>query len=148
MKGKGMKCLSVKQPWANCIIHWDKEIENRTWKTNYRGRLYIHASSVIKKKSEMLVDMAFIGSNSKRGRPYTNVEIYREWLKQLPLGCIIGHVDLVDIVIESDNEWFQGPYGWVLENPVKLKEPIPCKGRLGLWEYKNDKHRIVGSQNK
>ena len=39
-----MKTLSVKQPYASFICHGIKTIENRTWKTDYRGKLLIHAS--------------------------------------------------------------------------------------------------------
>jgi hypothetical protein len=38
------KTLSVKQPYAACICAGVKTVENRTWKTSYRGRLLIHAS--------------------------------------------------------------------------------------------------------
>lgn len=41
-----MKALSIKQPFAALIVHGIKDIENRTWKTNYRGKIYIHASAV------------------------------------------------------------------------------------------------------
>jgi len=40
-----MKTLSVKQPWAYLLCAGIKDIENRTWKTNYRGRVFIHASA-------------------------------------------------------------------------------------------------------
>ena len=39
-----MKTLSVKQPHATLICTGVKKVENRTWKTDYRGRLLIHAS--------------------------------------------------------------------------------------------------------
>ena len=39
-----MKTLSVKQPYASLICYGIKAIENRTWKTDYRGRILIHAS--------------------------------------------------------------------------------------------------------
>ena len=38
-----MKTLSVRQPWANLIVRGIKDIENRSWKTNFRGRILIHA---------------------------------------------------------------------------------------------------------
>jgi hypothetical protein len=38
------KTLSVKQPYATLICAGVKTVENRTWKTDYRGRLLIHAS--------------------------------------------------------------------------------------------------------
>lgn len=39
-----MKALTVKQPWAGLIIAGGKDIENRTWRTSYRGRVLIHAA--------------------------------------------------------------------------------------------------------
>jgi hypothetical protein len=36
--------LSVKQPYATLICAGIKTVENRTWKTDYRGKLLIHAS--------------------------------------------------------------------------------------------------------
>jgi hypothetical protein len=38
------KVLSVRQPYATLICAGVKTIENRTWKTDYRGKLLIHAS--------------------------------------------------------------------------------------------------------
>lgn len=39
-----VKVLSVKNPYAYLIIQGGKDVENRTWTTDYRGRLYIHVS--------------------------------------------------------------------------------------------------------
>jgi ASCH domain len=39
-----MKILSIRQPWAYLIANGQKNIENRTWLTNYRGPFLIHAS--------------------------------------------------------------------------------------------------------
>ena len=39
-----VKVLSVKNPYAYLIIQGGKDVENRTWTTDYRGRLYIHSS--------------------------------------------------------------------------------------------------------
>ena len=39
-----MKVLSLKEPFATLIMDKDKMIETRSFKTNYRGELYIHAS--------------------------------------------------------------------------------------------------------
>ena len=40
-----MKVLSLTEPLATLIKKGVKTIETRSWKTNYRGKLYIHASS-------------------------------------------------------------------------------------------------------
>lgn len=34
---KSMKVITIKQPWASLIVSGLKNIENRTWKTNFRG---------------------------------------------------------------------------------------------------------------
>ena len=39
-----MKVLSIKEPYATLIKNGIKKIETRSYKTNYRGELYIHAS--------------------------------------------------------------------------------------------------------
>lgn len=39
-----MKVLSVQQPNATFICAGIKTVENRSWKTDYRGRIAIHAS--------------------------------------------------------------------------------------------------------
>lgn len=38
-----VKALTVYQPWASLIALGEKEIETRSWPTNYRGPLAIHA---------------------------------------------------------------------------------------------------------
>ena len=40
-----MKVLSLTEPYATLIKIGKKKIETRSWKTSYRGKLYIHASS-------------------------------------------------------------------------------------------------------
>lgn len=39
-----MKVISLLEPWASLIKENVKYIETRSWKTNYRGELYIHSS--------------------------------------------------------------------------------------------------------
>lgn len=40
-----MKVLSLTEPCATLIRENIKKVETRSWKTSYRGELYIHASS-------------------------------------------------------------------------------------------------------
>jgi hypothetical protein len=39
-----MKAITVRQPWAELIASGAKRVENRTWRTRYRGPLLIHAA--------------------------------------------------------------------------------------------------------
>lgn len=119
-----MKALSVKQPWAWAILFAGKDVENRVWRTHYRGPLVIHASAQ-RADAEL-----------PRGvRPPAN--------EDAPVSAILGVVDLVDVVEESSSRWFVGPFGWVLENPRRLAKPIPCAGALKLWDVEGDLLRAV-----
>lgn len=55
-----MKALSIKEPFASLVSLGIKRIETRSWKTNYRGEIYIHAS-LTKNKME-----------KKEGKSYLN----------------------------------------------------------------------------
>jgi ASCH domain-containing protein len=125
-----MKALTIKQPWAQLIVEGIKDIENRTWKTNYRGRIYIHAAG----KSAEFVDLLdapkeiYLHSASLRD----NHEIFKTY----PHGAILGDVDIIDCIQSSISKWaLPNNWNWVLANPVKYKEPIlNVKGALSFWQ--------------
>ena len=48
-----MKVLSLTEPFATLIKEGKKKIETRSWQTNYRGELYIHASMTKPAKSDL-----------------------------------------------------------------------------------------------
>ena len=45
-----MKVLTLKQPWATLVAEGIKEYEFRSWKTNYIGKLLIHAGAEVDKE--------------------------------------------------------------------------------------------------
>jgi hypothetical protein len=51
----------------------------------------------------------------------------------LRFGGIIGRVELVDVVRQSDSKWFSGPIGFVLRDPVALPF-TPTRGMLNLFD--------------
>lgn len=127
-----MKCLSIKEPYASLIMHKYKMIETRSWKTNYRGELFIHAS--IK-----MVDKKLLNND------------VLELIKDIKMnyGKIICKVKLVDCIYMDDEfikeirqnkkeyacgRYEVGRYAWILEDI----EPIPsidAKGKLNIWNY-------------
>ncbi len=52
----------------------------------------------------------------------------------LPRRAIIGTVDVVEIITESDSPWFGGKAGLRLAHPVAC-EPVPAAGALGYFEW-------------
>ncbi len=134
--------ISLTQPWAQLVVLGQKQYETRSWKTPYRGLLAIHASKSVPGWAKRLcqTDPMFV---SVLGTYWA--------AKPLPLGAIIGTVQLVDCEPITDEmeyfllakerafgDWAPGRYAWKLENPRALPEPIPCKGSLGLWRLPTD----------
>lgn len=97
-----IKALSIKQPYADQIREGTKTIEYRSWKTLHRGPLLI--CSGLQHVSEL-----------PEG-------------KNMPKGCAICVVNVVDCVWNDDDDCFH----WVLENPIELPN-FPIKGKLGLF---------------
>ncbi|HXB67526.1 MAG TPA: ASCH domain-containing protein [Candidatus Acidoferrales bacterium] len=116
-----MKVIVIRQPWAWLIVHGFKDIENRGWATRYRGTLLIQASAGRPSKCRLDAIRLFA---RKRG-----VELPEEFEH----GGIVGSVQLEDCVTSSRSQWFEGPIGWVLSKPERLRF-IPLKGRLGLFD--------------
>lgn len=125
-----IKVLTVKQPWASLIVHGIKDIENRTWNTNFRGRILIHASSN-KKEGWCLNDI------QRFCLKQSGSVLYNTALETLPFGAIIGSIEVIDCVQNHPSIWAEkGVYHWVLANPVLFEKPIEnVKGKLGLWSY-------------
>ena len=130
-----MKVLSLTEPYATLIKNGIKTIETRSWKTSYRGRLYIHASStkIPKEYRNNKELMALVSTDD------------------LNYGHIICSCDLVDCIEMTDdfinsirknkkNEYItgiysNGRYAWIFENIEILKNPIKAKGHLGIWNF-------------
>ena len=60
--------------------------------------------------------------------------------RELERGCIVGRVQLQACVESSDSPWFWGPWGWAIAEAEPFHITIPCKGRLGLFEF--DSNRV------
>ena len=112
-----MKALSIQQPWAWAILNCGKDIENRDWHTNFRGRFLIHVG---KKLDTSGIDCLF---------NCYDIEVPNN----LPLGGIIGTAEIIDCVRGHVSEWFFGKFGFVIKNPKPL--PFrPYRGQLGFFE--------------
>lgn len=112
-----MKTLSIRQPWAHLIVTGRKDIENRTWSTDHRGPLLIHAAQ---KPDPQWDEIA----------RYFGLTLARDAVRY---GGIVGKVQLVDVVQRSPSRWFTGPYGWVLTDAQQL--PFrPLRGQLYLFD--------------
>ncbi|BBH46950.1 ASCH domain-containing protein [Pseudomonas sp. KU43P] len=118
-----MKALSIRQPWAWLIIHGDKDIENRSWHTKFRGRFLVHAAQGMTRR-EWSDAVVFCNEHRLALPPH--------W-SQLQRGGIIGSVELTDSVDTSTSPWYMGEKGFVLCDPRPWAF-TPLKGRLGFFD--------------
>ena len=129
-----LKAITIKQPWVHAILYEGKDIENRSWRRDFRGWLVIHAAA----RAAKVVDFP-------NGRCLPD-------LSRLPRAAICGVVRVLDVVGYSRSKWYITPspgtvnYGWVLAEPIALSHPIPCKGWLGLWELPVSLERQLRAQ--
>lgn len=125
-----MKVLTIRQPFATLIIEGNKKFEFRSWKTNYRGDLLIHAGKSIDKEA------------------FARLKKYLP--DELPIGKIIGRVELIDCIkttpeffeiIRKENSdiysksIFKEEFAWEMKVKEKFYDMIDVKGKLGLWNY-------------
>lgn len=126
-----MKALSIRQPWAWLIIHGGKDIENRSWHTKFRGRFLVHAAGGMTRK-EYAEANHFAVQGGMLLTPWDLPSF-----EQLERGGIIGSVELVDSVDQSDSPWYMGEKGFVLRDPTALPF-IPLKGKLSFFSVSDD----------
>ncbi len=165
-----MKALSIKNPMGILIALGIKPIENRTRRTHFRGKIYIHVSAKYMDSDfleEYINDERFLDMSKKiksLGVLEKNERI-AEFLKKQPVSAIIGEVEIVDCVINHESIWAdytsgfeengeffpnQKPiYNWILSNPVLYEKPIlNVKGKLSFWEPDIDIQQCTGCEGK
>ena len=127
-----MKVLTIKEPWSTLIIDGYKKYEFRSWKTNYRGKILIHAGMSLEK--DMLKRFESYNLNCAKGAIIGEAEL---------TDCILVDEELnkklraIDPIVYGRSNHVE-TYAWKLENIVKYSKPIPVKGKLGLWNYEKE----------
>lgn len=127
-----LRAITVQQPWAWAIAAGHKDVENRTWGTDYRGPLAIHAGKTWDRQGmqacrSVLEDDKVVKPGEQVGDRHL-----------LATGVIVAVVDLVGVCDDGRcrcSGW--GAIGfkhWKLRNARPLAEPVPASGRLGLWD--------------
>ncbi|MBZ5689851.1 MAG: ASCH domain-containing protein [Acidobacteriia bacterium] len=122
------RALTIRQPWASMIVWGLKTVEVRSWSTEYRGEIFIHAAKRIDERAASLF-----------------------CLDDLPRGALLGTVQLVDVEPLTPDRWKQladdhlqtgacepGLYAWHVASPKALGYPIQFQGELGLFQISID----------
>jgi hypothetical protein len=131
------RAVSIRQPWAWLIVNGYKDIENRSWRTRYRGRILIHAGVSTRELKEHVLE----GIRRRYG-----IRLPSEYDR----GGIVGVVDIVDCLKRTRSPWhIRGQMGWRLERPRRLKFR-ECVGALSLFKprFKNRRGLARGNRMK
>lgn len=120
----GLRAISVHQPWAHAILHLGKDVENRTWSTEWRGWVAIHASKNLS---------SYTRESKLDWKALYGVELPEP--EKMAYGAILGAVRLTDCTTKPvDSRWAEANVvHWLLRHARILSDPIPFRGRQGLF---------------
>lgn len=160
-----LRGLSLIQPYATLIAIGAKRIETRSWSTDYRGLVAIHASKTWNRGLSQICQEEPFRSTLRRVAREDGVNFLK-----LPLGAIVAvaHLHRVgrisrrrdgriyvtgrDLPVSGDELDFgnyePGLYAWVFTNVQRLPEPIPCRGAPGLWPLPPEVESAMLSQER
>jgi hypothetical protein len=120
--------LTLYRPWPALIFRAGKDIENRGWRTGYRGRLLIHAGRRWDHAALELASLIRVGDTDT---------VALDWISQNPDDHptgIVGAVHLYDCHRATPSPWAaHDQWNWMIEDPREFPEPIPCAGKQQLW---------------
>ena len=140
------KAISLTQPWASLMAIGAKKNETRSWYTNYRGWLAIHASKGFPADCRALcAQEPFAAALASAG--------YKSSM-DLPRGSVVAVVRVLDCVrveeyvrsIAPDDrlqflsqeerfgDYSRGRYAYITADARRLKQPIPLIGSLSIWQ--------------
>lgn len=168
-----IKCLSVRQPYADQIFFCGKWAENRSWPTSYRGELWIHASSLERsEKADPAESPTGLLTGHILGRanlvavltgdelyslmPDPALKLHRRKAWQRPVidesneNVQFCRELLADVDPESWAHFvIESPYVWILADQEMLHDPIPTVGKLRIWNFETTEDRLeLASESK
>lgn len=144
-----MRIITLHQPYAQLIALGYKQYETRSWSTQYRGTLAIHAAQKQTVNDDLLARIAYdsVGHleysylkslNYEYGKILCIAEITDclTMVEQNHPGRLDPTIDirLISVLEKAVGDWQSGRYAWKLQKVKKLDEPIVYKGAQGLRE--------------
>jgi hypothetical protein len=171
-----VRALTVRQPWAGCIAHLDKRVENRTWPCppkHIGERVAIHAAASVDKTPMLSVPCSgeewaslFSGNAGWDAWRFWHLGTAKKrdvanWPPKLALGAIVATATITACHYDGDPECGGDPrtagclcsiwaqvchYHWQLADVHPLRDPVPARGMLGLWTVPEDAERAVREQ--
>lgn len=134
-----MNALTLWQPYASLIAIGAKSYETRSWQTDYRGKLAIHAGKrwkddqiklCYKQPIRDLLKEAGFGKASEL--PRGAVVAVTELQGIAPTEGLRGQVGELERALGN---YRNGRFGWRLLLEHRLDTPAPATGNRGLWDW-------------
>jgi hypothetical protein len=120
--------ITVRPPWSHAIAHGDKRIENRVWGPGWPiPRLLIHAGRKIENDAARMFREAGLAMPAN---PTTSAIVAVATLERV---CSAS-VNSPQVICDCGMWAAASQYHWKLDGVRALPEPVPCAGRLGLWQ--------------
>ena len=132
------QCLSMHQPWASLLVLGIKVHEGRTWYSQHRGRLWIHAGSKVPSQEE-------IDQLEEFYRHHHGLENI-QYPSHYPTSCLLGSVDMTDCLSQEEyrEQHPQGesasPYVFICSNPQELMIKFPMPGKHKMFKLDSKLH--------
>ena len=134
------KVITLWQPYATLIATGIKRYETRSWPTDYRGPLLIHAA-----KRPMGTDEMNLINRLRNDYPRLKISRNPE---DYPLGAIVCKTELFNclpagyppnFIEKAVGNWHPFRWAWFLTEIVPL-DPIPARGYQGFWNYSHSEN--------
>jgi len=128
-----MVAISIRQPWAEFVVGGRKKIENRTWKSNYRGVLLIHASQREDTKWKSALEHV---QGRIEAEQYLSQKVIGRMGRAIeyPKRALVGAVIMVECNLVNDDGWGQVGRWWHrYESAIRFKKPIVWSGRKTIF---------------
>uniref|UniRef100_A0A0G4H999 ASCH domain-containing protein n=1 Tax=Chromera velia CCMP2878 TaxID=1169474 RepID=A0A0G4H999_9ALVE len=134
-------CMSMHQPWASLLILGFKRAEGRSWASDFKGRLWIHAASKEPEEETVKALESYYRLLYKGNAP--------AFPSTYPTSCLLGCVDVPSQVSAEEYKALQAKgsapvesnesaFVFLCECPRKLVVPIPMSGQHKLWKLTQD----------
>lgn len=133
-----MKVITLWQPWASLWLTTAKVHETRHWATKHRGYLLVHAA---KRPIDKHLDAAL--------ESICMAQFGEGWRASLPLGSIIGRVELLDCLSTNVHQpvdktdrvcgnFSADRFMWKRGRFHVFTPPIPYKGMQGIFNVPDE----------
>lgn len=145
---KQIPCISLWQPWAWLWVKGEKRFETRSWPTNRRGWVAVHAAKRWGSEQRRVCDGHHAGFDSV-------LKMYGidDPAHQLAFGAVIGFVHISRCITTRQalgenlpytekcfGDFSDGRYAWDADKRILLPDPVPARGFQGFWHWDLPRH--------